>query len=148
MTKKKKVFVWHAVLEERPGVKFREIGNVIQEHANADGFSVVEAYSGHRIHRLFHTTPNILHYAKNSATGAMKVDNSFTTEPVINAGSYHDDRWPDDWITVTTDGKRSEQFKETLLVTENGCDILTAVKEIGRGSWTKSTNTTSVKVPS
>ncbi|RCN25215.1 hypothetical protein ANCCAN_29075 [Ancylostoma caninum] len=75
------------------------------EHANANGFSFVKAYCGHRIHRLFHTAPNIPQYAKNSATGAMKAGNSFTNEPVINAGSYHDDRWPDDWTTVTTDGK-------------------------------------------
>uniref|UniRef100_A0A7I4YKB7 Methionine aminopeptidase n=1 Tax=Haemonchus contortus TaxID=6289 RepID=A0A7I4YKB7_HAECO len=115
-----------AIAMVRPGVKFREIGNVIQKHANANGFSVVKAYCGHGIHRLFHTVPNVPHYAKNTATGVMKAGNSFTIEPMINAGSYHDDRWPDDWTAVTTDGKRSAQFEHTLLVTENGCDVLTA----------------------
>lgn len=115
-----------AIAIVRPGVKFREIGNVIQKHANANGFSVVKAYCGHGIHRLFHTAPNVPHYAKNTATGVMKAGNSFTIEPMINAGSYHDDRWPDDWTAVTTDGKRSAQFEQTLLVTENGCDVLTA----------------------
>ncbi|KIH65624.1 methionyl aminopeptidase domain protein [Ancylostoma duodenale] len=52
-----------AIAIVRPGVKFREIGNVIQKHANANGFSVVKAYCGHGIHRLFHTAPNIPHYA-------------------------------------------------------------------------------------
>ncbi|KAK5983895.1 Methionine aminopeptidase [Trichostrongylus colubriformis] len=115
-----------AIAIVRPGVKFREIGNVIQKHASANGFSVVKAYCGHGIHRLFHTAPNVPHYAKNTATGVMKAGNSFTIEPMINAGSYHDDRWPDDWTAVTTDGKRSAQFEQTLLVTENGCDVLTA----------------------
>lgn len=44
-------------------MKFRDIGNVIQKHANANGFSVVKRYCGHGIHRLFHTAPNVPHYA-------------------------------------------------------------------------------------
>uniref|UniRef100_A0A8R1DGP6 Peptidase_M24 domain-containing protein n=1 Tax=Caenorhabditis japonica TaxID=281687 RepID=A0A8R1DGP6_CAEJA len=110
----------------KPGVKFREIGNVIQKHANANGFSVVKGYCGYGIHRLFHTAPNIPHYAKNNATGVMKAGNSFTIEPMINAGTFHNDKWPDDWTAVTRDRKRSAQFEQTLLVTDTGCEILTA----------------------
>ncbi|KJH52751.1 methionine aminopeptidase, type I [Dictyocaulus viviparus] len=120
-----------AIAIVRPGVKFRDIGNVIQKHANANGFSVVRSYCGHGIHRLFHTAPNVPHYAKNNATGVMKVGNSFTIEPMINAGTHQDDRWPDNWTAVTVDGKRSAQFEQTLLVTESGCDVLTA-RENGR----------------
>lgn len=47
----------------KPGEKYREIGNVIQKHAHANGFSVVRSYCGHGIHRLFHTVPNVPHYA-------------------------------------------------------------------------------------
>lgn len=47
----------------KPGEKYREIGNVIQKHAQAHGFSVVRSYCGHGIHRLFHTAPNVPHYA-------------------------------------------------------------------------------------
>ena len=50
----------------RPGVKFRDIGNVIQKHANANGYSVVKRYCGHGIHRLFHTAPNVPHYASTA----------------------------------------------------------------------------------
>ncbi|PIC35936.1 hypothetical protein B9Z55_015121 [Caenorhabditis nigoni] len=56
-----------AIAIVKPGVKFREIGNV--KHANANGFSVVKGYCGHGIHRLFHTEPNVPHYAKNTDTG-------------------------------------------------------------------------------
>ncbi|KAH7719343.1 Protein MAP-1 [Aphelenchoides avenae] len=115
----------HKLILVRPGVKFREIGNVIQKHANAHGLSVVRRYCGHGIHRLFHTAPNVPHYAKNKAAGVMKAGNCFTIEPMINAGSYHDDQWPDDWTAVTSDGKWSAQFEQTLLVTETGCEILT-----------------------
>lgn len=114
-----------AIKTVKPGVKFRELGNVIQKHANANGFSVVKGYTGHGIHRLFHCAPTIPHYAKNTVPGVMKAGNSFTIEPMINAGSFQDDKWPDDWTAVTKDGKRSAQFEQTLLVTETGCKILT-----------------------
>ncbi|KAL3075995.1 hypothetical protein niasHS_011356 [Heterodera schachtii] len=89
----------------RPGVKFRDIGNVIQKHANANGFSVVKRYCGHCIHRLFHTAQNVPHYAKNKTVGVMKAGNAFTIEPMINTGAYDDDQWPDGWTAVTKDGK-------------------------------------------
>uniref|UniRef100_A0A914S6Y3 Peptidase M24 domain-containing protein n=1 Tax=Parascaris equorum TaxID=6256 RepID=A0A914S6Y3_PAREQ len=85
----------------RPGMKFRDIGNVIQKHAKAHGFSVVKTYCGHGINRLFHTAPNVPHYAKNKAAGLMKVGNTFTIEPMINAGSFNDEQWPDGWTAVT-----------------------------------------------
>uniref|UniRef100_A0A914DZX0 Methionine aminopeptidase n=1 Tax=Acrobeloides nanus TaxID=290746 RepID=A0A914DZX0_9BILA len=128
--KRKLVQVTYECLQQaielvRPGVKFRDIGNVIQKHANANGYSVVKRYCGHGIHRLFHTAPNVPHYAKNKAVGVMKAGNTFTIEPMINMGLAGDDHWPDDWTAVTIDGKPSAQFEQTLLVTETGCDILT-----------------------
>uniref|UniRef100_A0A915PWH9 Methionine aminopeptidase n=1 Tax=Setaria digitata TaxID=48799 RepID=A0A915PWH9_9BILA len=124
----------HAIDLVRPGVRFREIGGVIQKHANSHGFSVVKTYCGHGIHRLFHTVPNVPHYAssswlsflENKATGVMKAGNTFTIEPMINAGGHNNERWPDNWTAVTSDGKPSAQFEQTLLVTESGCDVLTA----------------------
>lgn len=52
-----------AIQSVRPGAKYRDIGNIIQKHAQAHGFSVVRSYCGHGIHRLFHTAPNVPHYA-------------------------------------------------------------------------------------
>jgi methionine aminopeptidase len=60
---------------------------------------------GHGIHRLFHTQPNVPHYAKNKTVGVMKAGNTFTIEPMINAGNHADDQWPDGWTAVTTDGR-------------------------------------------
>uniref|UniRef100_A0A182JYB7 Methionine aminopeptidase n=1 Tax=Anopheles christyi TaxID=43041 RepID=A0A182JYB7_9DIPT len=109
----------------KPGERYREIGNVIQKHVHAHGFSVVKSYCGHGIHRLFHTAPNVPHYAKNSAVGVMKPGHCFTIEPMISEGTWRDVSWPDDWTAVTADGLFSAQFEQTLLVTESGCDILT-----------------------
>ncbi|CAH3123419.1 unnamed protein product [Porites lobata] len=114
-----------AIAAVKPGVKYREVGNIIQKHAQAHGFSVVKSYCGHGIHELFHTAPSVPHYAKNKAVGVMKPGHTFTIEPMISQGTWRDEIWPDNWTAVTQDGKRSAQFEQTLLVTETGCDILT-----------------------
>ena len=73
------------------------------------------------------------HYAKNKAVGVAKPGMCFTIEPMISAGSYKDKTWPDNWTSVTVDGSRTAQFEHTLLVTEDGCEILTARLEDSPG---------------
>uniref|UniRef100_A0A2N9IIV1 Methionine aminopeptidase n=1 Tax=Fagus sylvatica TaxID=28930 RepID=A0A2N9IIV1_FAGSY len=109
----------------KPGMRFREIGEVINRHASMSGFSVVKSYCGHGIGELFHCAPNIPHYGRNKAVGVMKAGQTFTIEPMINAGVWRDRMWPDGWTAVTADGKRSAQFEHTLLVTETGVEVLT-----------------------
>jgi methionyl aminopeptidase len=110
----------------KPGTLYRDLGAVIERTAKAQGFSVVRTYCGHGVGRLFHTTPNIPHYAKNKAKGVMKAGHVFTIEPMINMGSSADVTWGDNWTAVTADGKRSSQFEHTILVTPTGYEILTA----------------------
>jgi len=114
-----------AIKEVKPGVRYREMGNIIQKHAQENGYSVVRSYCGHGINQLFHTAPSVPHYGKNKAVGVMKPGHVFTIEPMINEGSWRDDIWPDNWTAVTQDGKLSAQFEHTLLVTDTGCEILT-----------------------
>ncbi|KAH7429700.1 hypothetical protein KP509_09G062200 [Ceratopteris richardii] len=115
-----------AIAIVKPGVRYREVGEVINRHACLSGFSVVKSYCGHGIGELFHCAPNIPHYARNKAVGVMKAGQIFTIEPMINAGNWRDKMWPDGWTAVTTDGKWSAQFEHTLLVTETGVEVLTA----------------------
>lgn len=110
----------------KPGTLFRDLGTVIERVAKSNKCSVVRTYCGHGIGSLFHTVPNIPHYAKNKAKGTMKAGHVFTIEPMINLGLSGDRTWEDNWTAVTTDGKRSAQFEHTILVTETGYDILTA----------------------
>jgi len=124
-----------AIGEVKPGVRFRDMGEVISTHAQKNGFSVVKTYCGHGIGDLFHCAPNIPHYARNKAVGVMKEGMTFTIEPMINMGSWRDQTWPDGWTAVTEDGKRSAQFEHTLLVTATGCEILTARLESSPPLW-------------
>ena len=110
----------------KPGVKISEIGNVIGEYIEQEGFSVVRNYIGHGIGKLFHTLPNVPHYRKNKTFGIMKPGNIFTIEPMINEGTWKDVKWYDNWTAVTEDGKRSAQFEHTLLITDDGVEVLTA----------------------
>ncbi|XP_023225886.1 methionine aminopeptidase 1-like [Centruroides sculpturatus] len=151
---KKLVKVTHECLTKaieivKPGVKYREIGNVIQKHAQAHGFSVVRSFCGHGIHRLFHTAPSVPHYAiditvyhrgfhgdLNETFFVGNVDEEskklvkFEVYCMICnllslLGTWREVVWPDNWTAVTQDGKRSAQFEQTLLVTDTGCEILT-----------------------
>lgn len=111
----------------KPGALFRDIGKVIEPICREQGCSVVKTYTGHGINQLFHTAPNIPHYAKNKAVGSMKPGMCFTIEPMVNLGqNWSEVHWPDSWTATTVDGKRSAQFEETLLITETGVEILTA----------------------
>lgn len=105
---------------------FKDPGNVIEKHAKSRNCSVVKTYCGHGVNQLFHAPPNVPHYAKSKAVGQAKPGMCFTIEPMVNLGTHRDKTWPDDWTSTTQDGKRSAQFEHTLLVTEDGVEVLTA----------------------
>ncbi|KAG0090256.1 Methionine aminopeptidase 1 [Podila epicladia] len=115
-----------AIATVKPGMLYRDLGNVIESHAKSEGFSVVRSFLAHGIHRHFHCAPNIPHYARNKAIGVMKVGHVFTIEPMINEGTWKDQMWPDDWTAVTSDGKRSAQFEQMMVVTKTGVEVMTA----------------------
>jgi methionyl aminopeptidase len=106
---------------------YRDVGVAITRVAKSHEppYSVVKAYCGHGVGRFFHANPSIPHYAPNKTPGSMKPGHVFTIEPMLNEGTYRDQQWPDNWTAVTTDGKRSAQFEHTILVTENGFEVLT-----------------------
>lgn len=113
----------------KPGTMYRNVGKVISEHCEELGFSVVRTYCGHGIGRMFHCNPNVPHYKGNKANGFMKEGHIFTIEPMINAGKWKDTLWNDNWTAPTVDGLRSAQFEHTLLITKDGCEILSARTE-------------------
>lgn len=109
----------------RPGKMYKNIGTVISRRADKDGFAVVREYCGHGIGMLFHTQPNVPHYAGNKAVGTIKANHIFTVEPMINIGKHPGLLWPDQWTSATRDGKRSAQFEHTILITPTGYELLT-----------------------
>lgn len=122
-----------AIKAVKPGLPFRELGNIIEAHASKNNCSVVKTYCGHGTNQLFHCQPNIPHYARNKAIGIAKPGMTFTIEPMLCLGTFKDMTWPDNWTSVTQDGKFSAQFEHFLLVTEDGCEVLTARTEKSPG---------------
>ncbi|MEC7459745.1 MAG: type I methionyl aminopeptidase [Pseudomonadota bacterium] len=110
----------------RPGITLGDIGHIIQQHGEANHYSIVREYCGHGIGRIFHEEPQVLHYGRPN-TGTKLVEGmTFTIEPMLNAGSRHTKLSKKDGWTVTTKDRRlSAQWEHTLAVTGGGCEILT-----------------------
>ncbi len=113
----------------KPGAHLGDIGAVIQKHAEKHNFSVVREYCGHGIGTVFHEEPQVLHYGKAGTGPELKPGMTFTIEPMINAGKHNIKLLPDGWTAVTKDHKLSAQWEHTLLVTDDGCEVLTKRQE-------------------
>ena len=105
-----------------------DIGAVIQNHVEAEGFSVVQDFCGHGIGQEFHKEPNVLHYGKEGTGEKIKAGMIFTVEPMINLGKYETKTLNDGWTAVTKDKSLSAQFEHTVGVTKDGCEIFTLSK--------------------
>ena len=110
----------------KPGKMYREFGDVFSKHVEPLGFSVVRNYQGHGVGKKFHQKPGVPHYANNKTLCFMRPDHMFTIEPMVNQGVWNDVTWYDKWTITTVDELRSAQFEDQLLITEDGCEILSA----------------------
>ena len=102
-----------------------DIGATIQNHVEAEGFSVVQDFCGHGIGKHFHEEPNVLHYGKKGTGEKIKAGMIFTIEPMINFGKYETKTLNDGWTAVTKDKSLSAQFEHTIGVTKDGYEIFT-----------------------
>ncbi len=110
----------------KPGRQFNVIGRVIEAYAKRFGYGVIRDFTGHGIGTAFHSGLVVPHYdaAPNYAT-VMEPGMTFTIEPMLTLGTHEWEMWDDGWTVVTRDRRRSAQFEHTLLVTEDGAEILT-----------------------
>ena len=109
----------------KPGAKLGDIGHTIQRHAEAHNYSVVREYCGHGIGREFHEDPQVLHYGRPDSGLTLQPGMTFTIEPMINAGKRYTKVLRDGWTVVTKDHSLSAQWEHTVLVTEDGYEVLT-----------------------
>ncbi len=109
----------------KPGTRLGDIGHVIQQHAESNGFSVVREYCGHGIGRRFHEDPQVLHYGIPGTGMEIRPGMTFTIEPMINAGRKETRLLRDKWTVETRDRSLSAQWEHTILVTDSGHEILT-----------------------
>ncbi|NOX08270.1 MAG: type I methionyl aminopeptidase [Gammaproteobacteria bacterium] len=109
----------------KPGIRMGDIGHAIQSHAEKNNFSIVREYCGHGIGKVFHEAPQVLHYGIPGEGLWIEAGMTFTIEPMVNAGKRNIKLLNDGWTVVTKDHSLSAQWEHTLVVTDDGCEVLT-----------------------
>ncbi len=117
--------LWFGIQQVRPGGHLSNIGHAIQHYVESHHFSVVREYCGHGIGREFHEDPQVVHYGTPGNGLVLQPGMCFTIEPMINAGKRQVKLLPDKWTVVTKDRSLSAQWEHTILVTDNGYEVLT-----------------------
>ena len=117
--------MWLGIEAIRPGARLGDIGHAVQTHAAACGYSVVREFCGHGIGRRFHEEPQILHYGRPGTGITLEPGMIFTVEPMINQGRREIRELGDGWTIVTKDRSLSAQWEHTVLVTDDGFEVLT-----------------------
>jgi methionyl aminopeptidase len=109
----------------RPGREVNVIGRVIESYARRFDYTVVREFTGHGVGPTFHNGLVVLHYDEPSRTEVLEPGMTLTVEPMISLGGPGFDVWEDDWTVTTADKAWTAQFEHTVVVTEDGYEILT-----------------------
>ena len=108
-----------------PGNRLGDISANIQKVVEENGFSVVRSFVGHGIGSMLHEDPEVPNYGTAGRGPRLIPGMTIAVEPMVNAGTYQVNTLSDDWTVVTADGKLSAHYENTILITNNGAEILT-----------------------
>ena len=110
----------------KAGNTLLDIAGAVEDHVRANGFSVVEDYTGHGVGRNLHEEPSVFNFRTDELPNVtLRPGMTLAIEPILNAGSKICRTLKDRWTVVTQDGSLSAQWEHTVLVTSDGCEILT-----------------------
>jgi methionyl aminopeptidase len=110
----------------KAGSTLFELAGAVQDHVEAHGFAVVEDYTGHGVGRNLHEEPSVFNYrTRDLPNMVLRPGMTLAVEPILNAGSKSCRTLKDRWTVVTEDGSLSAQWEHTIVVTSDGCEILT-----------------------
>lgn len=113
------------IQEMRPNHRLYDIGAAIQEHAEAQGFSIVKEYVGHGIGTALHEEPQVPNYGVRGTGMRLKEGMVFAIEPMVNVGGPETLLLSDGWTVVTKDGSLSAHFEDTIAILDKGPEVLT-----------------------
>ncbi|MCH8500470.1 MAG: type I methionyl aminopeptidase [Aliidiomarina sp.] len=117
--------LYRAIKMVKPGVRLGDIGAEIQQYGESFGYSIVREFCGHGIGDEFHEEPQVLHYGRKGTGETLQAGMCLTIEPMINAGKRQTKILSDGWTVLTKDRSLSAQWEHTLLVTDDGVEVLT-----------------------
>lgn len=121
--------MYRGIQQAKPGNSLNDIAKEIATLASANKYTIVQEYCGHGIGAEFHEDPQVLHYVTEENNIQLQPGMIFTIEPMINAGNRHIKLKKDNWTVVTKDGQLSAQWEHTILITQNGNEVLTKREE-------------------
>ncbi|MBD2450046.1 type I methionyl aminopeptidase [Nostoc sp. FACHB-152] len=118
--------LYKGIEQVKAGAYLLDLAGAIEDHVKANGFSVVEEFTGHGVGRNLHEEPSVFNFRTRSMPNVkLRAGMTLAIEPILNAGSKHTRTLADRWTAVTVDNSLSAQFEHTVLVTETGYEILT-----------------------
>ena len=116
---------WRGIEFARPGNRIGDISANIQKVVEENGFSVVRDFVGHGIGSALHEDPEVPNYGTEGRGPRLVPGMTIAVEPMVNIGAYQVNTLSDDWTVVTADGKLSAHYENTILITNDGAEILT-----------------------
>ena len=111
----------------KPGARLGDVSSAIQQYAESLGYSVVREYTGHGIGREMHEEPQIPNFGIPGQGPVLKKGMTLALEPMVNIGDWRTRVGDDHWVVLTTDGSLSAHFEHTIVVGDDGPEVLTAV---------------------
>ncbi len=117
-----------AIAQCRPNNRVGDISWAVQEYAEANGYGIVQNYTGHGIGRSMHEAPQIANYGRSGTKEKIRAGYTFAIEPMLNMGTEETETLEDGWTVITADGKPSAHAEHTVAVTPDGPEILTLSK--------------------
>jgi len=118
------------IAQVQPGNRIGDIAAAVQEYAETRGYGVVREYVGHGIGRALHEDPQVPNYGIAGRGPLLKVGMVLAIEPMLNIGGWQTKVLKDGWTVVTADGTISAHFEDTVAITENGVEVLTALQGV------------------
>ncbi|MBP5242940.1 MAG: type I methionyl aminopeptidase [Clostridia bacterium] len=116
---------FQAVDNLRAGTPLYDIGDYVQQHAEANGFGVVRAYTGHGIGKEMHEDPSVPNYGRKGTGVRLRANTVICIEPMITLGDYRVKTLSDGWTAVTVDNSPAAHYENTVVITDDGVEILT-----------------------
>jgi methionyl aminopeptidase len=118
--------LYKGINQVKAGNYLLDIAGAIEDHVQANGFQVVEDFTGHGVGRNLHEEPSVFNFRTNELPNVkLRAGMTLAIEPIVNGGSKHTRTLRDRWTVVTMDNALSAQFEHTVLVTATGYEILT-----------------------
>jgi len=126
LTKVAEECLYKGIEQVKAGNYIMDIAGAIEDHAKAHNYTIVEGYTGHGVGKNLHEPPSVFNFRTQELENVkLKAGMTLAIEPIVNAGSKHTKTLRDRWMVVTVDNNLSAQFEHTVLVTNDGYEILT-----------------------